>query len=153
MDDWISSTQFWASSIVSGLVGMALTFLLARVRGPIYRLLYGAKGRFKEFARGRRYKALKAAKGIRFDSAQIGRKVALSYCMLGLFLISIAAIPASLVFAPSVVHQDRLAAVLYMSFTGVPMLILEFAWLNASSNVDMLLKLRGKIKRKSRRIV
>ncbi|MCO8166821.1 hypothetical protein NJC40_03390 [Pseudomonas sp. 21LCFQ02] len=153
MDDWINSSQFWASSIVSGLVGMAITFLLARAKAPVYKLLSGAKGRIKEFARGRRYKALKAAKAIRFDSAQIYRKIALSYCLLGLFIVSIGAMPASLAFAPPVIHQDKLASALYMSFTGIPMLVLEFAWLNASSNVTLLLKLRGKIKRKSGRMV
>ncbi|MCV4285110.1 hypothetical protein [Pseudomonas capsici] len=153
MDEWISSSQFWASSIVSGIVGMILTFLVARLRHPLYSLLSGAKGRFKKFAKGRRYKSLKAAKAIRFDSALIAQKIAHSYCMLGLFISSIAVLLASLVFAPPVAHQNALFALFYVAFTGIPMLLLEFAWLNASSDVTRLLELRKKIKRKGRRVV
>ena len=156
MDEWLNSPQFWVSSIVSGLVGVLATFLaflLIRAKGPFYSLLSKAQGRFKKFARNQRSKSLRVVKSIRFDSSKVGREIVRSYCVLGLFGLGIAITIVNLMLAPTDIHKSQLAVVLYISVTAIPTLILEWAWLNASTRANQVLRYRSKIKRKGRRMV
>lgn len=153
MEEWLTSPPFWASSIVSGLVGVFVTFLLMRAKVPFYTLLSNAQGRFKKFARSQRVKSLRAAKSVRFDSAKVGRELARSNCLLGLFGLGIAASFVNIMLvAPSEIHDSRLAIGL-ISITAIPTLISEWAWLNASTKVNQVIRYRNKIKRKGRRMV
>ncbi|MEE4668274.1 hypothetical protein V2L05_03465 [Pseudomonas alliivorans] len=152
MDDWTTSPQFWISSAVSAITGFLLQYLYRLGHSKIQPLLAGAKGRIRSFFRGRKLKDLRRVKGARFDSTKINREIARSYSMLTLFIAMGVLCVISFAFIPSDARDNRLLAFLYTSMTGIPLLIFEFAWLVTSTRVNEMLKYRGRIKRRGRRI-
>lgn len=156
MDNWISTPQFWAGNIVSGLTGVIVTYLaftLVKAKGPLFFLLSKAKGRLRKYARYKRSKWLKDIKSIRFDGARVTRVVTYSYCILGLFWIGAASTVLSIMLAPDWIHDSRSNYFLYISAMAFPTLVMEWVWLNASTRASQVLRYRAKIKRKGRRMV
>jgi hypothetical protein len=150
MEEWMNNPQPWINSVISATIALALAQLYRLARGKIQPLLVGAKGSIRSFFRGRKLKDLKRIKAARFDSIRINREIVLSYTMLAFFILAAVLCVGSFGFAPAEAYKNHIAAMIYGSITGIPLLIFEFAWLITSTRVDEMLKYRSRIKRRGR---
>lgn len=144
--------QWWVSNTVSATIGLLLPILFGIFRSKFQPLLSKAKGRAGRYFTAKRIKRLKLIKSIRFDSAKINREIVNSGILLGIFILIAMGGVASFALAPAAVHESYSLALFFGSFTGIPMIFFEIAWLKSSTRVNDILKYRNRIKRRGRRL-
>ena len=153
MEEWAANPQWWLSNVVSTLMGIllaaALPSLYRRATVAFRSLMGRTKGRIQRFYKSLRLKRLRRAKALRFDSVAIHRRIAFSYAMLILFMIVGISTIVALLMLPAAVGSARNAFVIGV-FAAIPALGFEIAWLQASSQIDDLLKFRARVKRMRR---